>query len=65
MTTTDPIDPTDPPSQSEGDEARIDQLEHEVEWAREQVERHDDGKGPAFVDEGSEGTEVEDDAIAP
>lgn len=65
MTTTDPIDPTDPPSQTEGSDERIEQLEHDVEGAREQVERHDRADAQAFIDEGSEGTEVEDDAIAP
>ncbi len=63
--TTDPIDPTDPPSQAEGDGERIEQFEEDVDGAREQVERHDDADGPAFIDEGSEHTDVEDDAIAP
>lgn len=65
MTSTDPLDPTDPPSQSQDDDERIEKLEHDVEGARGQVARHDDGEAPAFIDDGDEGTDVEDNAIAP
>ena len=65
MTSNEPIDPTDPPSQSQEEGARVDQLEHDVEGAREQVARHDDDQAPAFIEDGDEGTQYEDNAIAP
>ena len=70
----DATDPTDPPSQSRPDAERTAAAGEEHADARERVDHledrgTDDTGTPEeprrFIDEGSEGTEYEDNAIAP
>lgn len=70
----DASDPTDPPSQARPDDERTAALGEELDDSRERVERIEErgADGAAtpeprrrFIQEGTEGTEYEDNAIAP
>jgi hypothetical protein len=59
------IDPTDPASQADPDEKRVDDVEQDIEGAHEQIDEHEHADEPHFDDSGTRGTQYEDDAIAP
>lgn len=70
----DAADPTDPPSQARPDDERAEVLDEELDDARERVERLEDrgadesgtpDEHRRFIEESTEGTAYEDNAIAP